>query len=227
VAVSRSVADAHSWTVGSTAELWLGDGALVRLRVVATLHDRFGLPTVLLPWQLASAHSARPVPDAIYIGVGPGTESTALRENVGVLGGTVVPTSAYLSTVDAEFDRLARLALLAIVGMAVLYTAISIANTQLMAVAARAGELATLRLAGATPGQIRRIVVCEAALASTAGGLLAAAVTAATLAVIAVGLAPVASGVHIVVPWPTLAATAAACIAIATLASLAPTYRRP
>ena len=226
VAVTRSVADAHGWTVGSTAELWLGDGAPVRLRVVATLHDRIGLPTVLLPWRLASAHSALPAPDAVYIGLAPGAQSTALRKKVGALGGTVVPTSAYLSTVDAEFDRLARLALLAIVGMAVLYTAISIANTQLMAVAARADELATLRLAGATPSQIRRIVVCEATLATTAGGLLAAAVTAATLAVLAVGLAPVASDVHIVVPWPTLAATAAACVAIAALASLAPTYRR-
>ncbi|GAA4473634.1 hypothetical protein GCM10023170_094970 [Phytohabitans houttuyneae] len=225
VAVTRSVAGAHGWTVGSHAALWLGDGAAVRLRVVATLHDRLGLPTVLLPWRLAAAHSALPVPDAVYIGLSGGGTRDALRAAVAPLGGTVVPTGTYLSTVDAEFDRLARLALLAIVGMAVLYTGVSIANSQVMAVAARAGELAALRLAGATPGQVRRIVAAEAVLAGAAGVLLAAAVTAATLAVVAAGLGPVATRVSVAVPWPPLAVTCAACVAIAALAGLATAHR--
>ncbi len=67
---------------------------------------------------------------------------------------------------DAEFDRLARLALLAVIGMALAYTGISIANTQLIAVAGRAGELAALRRLGATPRQLRWIVVDAHALTS-------------------------------------------------------------
>jgi len=110
--------------------------------------------------------------------------------------------------------------------VAVLYTGISIANTQLMAVAGRADELAVLRLAGATPAQVRRVVAGEAILAAAAGGLLAAAVTAAALATVATGLGPVATTVRFAVPWQVLGATAVTCVTIAALAAIVPTYRK-
>ena len=223
VAVSRSMAEAHGWAIGTQADLWLGDGAPVRLRVVATLEDGLGLPAVLLPWSMASAHAALPLPDAIYLALAPAADPAAINNAVRPLGGQLVPTDTYLSTMDAEFDRLARLALLAVIGMALAYTGISIANTQLMAVAGRANELATLRLLGATPHQLRRIVVREAALASAVGILLAGAITAGTLAAITTALSPVLSTVPIMIPWPPLIAITISCGLVASLASLAPT----
>jgi putative ABC transport system permease protein len=222
VALSRTIADANGWTVGTQADLWLGDGAQVRLRVVATLEDRLGLPAVLLPWTLASAHSTLPLPDAVYLASAPGTNQADIDRTVRPLGGQMVPTNIYLSTTDAEFDRLNRLALLAIIGMALAYTAISIATTQFMATAGRRRELATLRLLGATPRQRLLIVWREAALVSAVGALLGAAVTAATLAAITAALNPVVSTVPIVIPWPPLIAITITCGLIAILASLAP-----
>jgi putative ABC transport system permease protein len=104
--------------------------------------------------------------------------------------------------------------------MALAYTGISIANTQPMATAGRAGELATLRLAGATRNQLRLIASHEAALASAVGALLAGAVTASTLAATAAALRPVVSTVPIVIPWPRLIAITTGCGLVAIPASL-------
>ncbi|GAA0999524.1 ABC transporter permease [Acrocarpospora macrocephala] len=220
VAVSQSLAEAHGWRVGTKAALWLGDGALVLPRVVATFRDRLGLPAVLLPWTTLHEHSSVPLPDAVYLALAPGAER-AVEDAVRPLGGTLTSTGKHLSTVDAEFDTLSRLALLAIVGMAVVYTAISIVNVQLMAAGERARELAMLRLAGATPRQVLLIVAHEATLVGVAGGLLAGGVTAATLTAVTAALSPLVSAVPIVVPWAPLLATSAGCVLVALLTSLA------
>jgi putative ABC transport system permease protein len=59
--------------------------------------------------------------------------------------------------------------LLAIIGAALAYTGVAVANTQLMATTGRAGDLATLRLAGASTGQVRRTIASEALVALVAG----------------------------------------------------------
>ncbi|WP_285774824.1 FtsX-like permease family protein [Microtetraspora sp. NBRC 13810] len=242
VAVAQTVADAHGWRVGSQATLRLGDGAAVRLRVAATYRDRLGLPAFLLAWPLASGHTAVPAPDAVYLALAPKATATAttatatptattasaaavieaVEAAVRPLGGTVVPTAVHLAAVDAEFDSLARLALLAIIGMAVVYTGISVANVHLMAATGRAHDLTTLRLAGATWGRLFMIAGCEAALTGVAGALLACLVTAATLAAVAVAVRPLVSTVPLAIPWPPLLATAAACVIAALLAGLLP-----
>ena len=65
--------------------------------------------------------------------------------------------------------------------MALAYTIIAIANTLVMATSDRRHELATLRLSGATPGQVLRMIGVEACLVTGIGTLLAAAVTAVTV----------------------------------------------
>ncbi|WP_329424003.1 FtsX-like permease family protein [Streptosporangium sp. NBC_01495] len=218
VALSRSMGLA----VGRRMTLWLGDGALVRLRVVAVFDDRMGLPTVLLPWPMVAAHSAVPLPDAVYLSLAPGASVDAV---VRPLGGVVTPTRAHLSTLDAEFDRLSQIALLATIGMTLVYTGISIANTQTMGTANRTAELSALRLAGATPGQLLRIVGWEAVLVLAIGTLLGGVVTAATLAGIGIALGPVTSSMPIVVPWPPLLTIIGGCAVLTLTFSLVPVIR--
>jgi putative ABC transport system permease protein len=91
-----------------------------------------------------------------------------------------------------------------------------------MATGDRVRELATLRLSGATPGQVLRLIGVEACLVSGIGTLLAAAVTAATVIGLRHGLLGLAPSVRVVIPWLPLAGIALACLAIAVAASLVP-----
>ncbi len=124
---------------------------------------------------------------------------------------------------DAEFDRLAHLALLAIIGTAVLYTAISTANTQLMAATARAREFAALKLAGATSAQVRAAIAAEALLVAMIGIIIGAAVTVGTLLAVRTALDPVVANVPIAIPWPLLLTITATRGLLTLLASIAPT----
>jgi putative ABC transport system permease protein len=221
VAVSASMAADHGWRLGRTASLRLGDGAPVEPRIVAVVDDRLGLPEVFLPWTLARAHAATPVPDAIYLALAPHTDPAAIEP----VGGTVTATASYLDTLDAQFDRLNRLALLAIMGMALVYTAIAIANTQLIATGDRAKELLVLRKIGATRRQVLRLVGREALTVVTTSTVLGGAITAATLVAVHASLATVTDSVSTRVPWLPILGVVACCAAITFTASLTQAYR--
>lgn len=104
--------------------------------------------------------------------------------------------------------------------MALAYTVIAIANTLVIATASRRAELAALRLAGATRGQVLRLAGAEAVLVTALGTGLAAVVTAVTLAAVRRGLVGVAPAVRMVVPWTPLAALALVCLVVALLGSV-------
>jgi putative ABC transport system permease protein len=214
---------AGSWRLGQTATMWLADSTPVRLRVVAVLADQIDLEqTVLLPSALRAGHTSVPMASTVYLSLSPGARLAAIRAAAAAEGGVVGPTSGYLTAANAENDRLNRLAAIAILGMALAYTAIAVANTLVMATGDRIRELATLRLSGATPGQVLRLIGVEACLVSGIGTLLAAAVTAATVTGLRHGLLGLAPSVRVVIPWLPLAGIALACLAIAVLASLIP-----
>jgi putative ABC transport system permease protein len=222
---------AGSWRLGQTASLWLGDSAPVRLRVVAVLADQIDTEqTVLLPWALRDAHTATPLASAVYLRLAPGAHLAAVRAAAAAGGGTLSRTADYLTASDAQSNHANTLALIAILGMALIYTGIAIANTLVMATAARNRELATLRLSGALPRQVLSMIGVEALLVSGIGILFAAAVTAVTVIGLRHGLAPFAPSVRLVVPWLPLSGIALACLVVALLASLIPAalaLRRP
>ena len=222
---------AGTWRLGQTATMWLGDSTPVRLRVVAVLADQIDLEqAVLLPSALRAAHTSVPLASAVYLRLSPGARLAGVRAAAAAGGGAVVPTSDYVNAANAENDRINRLAMIAILGMALAYTAIAIANTLVMATSDRRRELATLRLSGATPGQVLRMIGVEACLVTGIGALLAAAVTAVTVTGLRHNLLGLAPSVRVVIPWPALAGIVLACLAIAVLASLIPAalaLRRP
>jgi putative ABC transport system permease protein len=214
---------AGSWRLGQTATMWLTDSTPVRLRVVAVFADQIDLEqTVLLPSALRAGHTSVPMASTVYLSPSPGARLAPIRAAAAAGGGVVAPASGYLTAQNAENDRVNRLAAIAILGMALAYTAIAIANTLVMATGGRVRELATLRLSGATPGQVLRLVGVEACLVSGIGTLLAAGVTAVTVAGLRHGLLGLAPSVRVVIPWLPLAGIALACLSIAVLASLVP-----
>jgi putative ABC transport system permease protein len=223
---------AGRWRLGDRMSLWLADSTPVTLRVVAVLANQLDTDqTVLLPWALRAGHTARPLADAVYLGLAPGVPpGGALAAVAADGGGRLAPTSGYLSAADAEQNRLNRLALTAILGLSLTYTAISIANTLIMATGERSRELATLRLSGATPAQVLRMISVEAVLVTGVGLLLAGGVTAVIAVALLHGLPSAAPVVRLVVPVVPLAGIGLACLLIALLASLGPAallLRRP
>jgi putative ABC transport system permease protein len=228
---STAAVPAGTWRLGQTASLWLGDSAQVHLRVVAVLASQIDTAqTVLLPWALRDAHTAVPLASAVYLRLAPGADLAAVHRAAAAGGGTLSRTASYLSASDAQSNRDNNLALIAVLGLALVYTGIAIANTLVMATASRNRELAALRLSGAAPGQVLRMIGVEALLVSGIGTLFAAGVTAVTVIGLQQGLAPLAPSVRLVVPWLPLGGIALACLVIALLASLIPAFlalRRP
>ncbi len=118
-----------------------------------------------------------------------------------------------------------RAGLLLVLGIALLYTGISVVNTLLMATSDRVRDLAVLRLAGATDGQVLRLVAVESLTVAAAGALLGLVVagldlagTGAALGLLSVPAAPV-------VPWAAVGAAAGACAVLAVVASVVPASR--
>jgi putative ABC transport system permease protein len=211
VVAGAGLAHAAGWRTGGTAQLWLDDATPVRLRVVAVLAPSIDLDqAVLLPWALRAAHAPRSGADAVYL-----TGST-------VDGARVVSAADYFRARNAEQRRLNHLALIAVLGMALVYTSIAIANTLVMAMGARGRDLAVLRLGGGTPRQVLTMIGVEALLVGVTGVLLAGVVTAGMLAGLRAGLVDLVTAPRTVVPWTPILLIAAACVTITFVASVVP-----
>ncbi|MFF3316530.1 ABC transporter permease [Streptomyces sp. NPDC003035] len=216
----RSIVVDEEWerrTVGERVEVWLADGSgPVRLRVVAVLARGTGDNG---PY-VTRANAPGAVVDRIEAeAVGPGPEALAAA------GGTVRTVEAWAAATHPTTSRETRLGLLLVLGIALVYTVIALANTLLMATSVRGEELASLRLAGATRGQIVRVVTGEAALAVAIGAFLGLAVTAVDLGVLGAGLAALSAPVALSVPWGAVGAAAGMCGAVAVAASALPAWR--
>ncbi|MFH8842285.1 FtsX-like permease family protein [Streptomyces sp. NPDC017868] len=197
--------------VGETVEVWRADGSgPVRLRVVAVL----ALGTGDNGPYVTRANAPGATLDRIDARGGGAATVRALEAS----GGT--PRARV-----AGGNRQARLGMVLVLGIALVYTVIGLANTLLMATSVRGRELASLRLAGATRAQILRVVTGEAALAVALGTLLGLLVTGAVLGTLGAGLAALSAPVALVLPWPVAGAAAGVCAVVAVAASGASAWR--
>jgi putative ABC transport system permease protein len=137
-------------------------------------------------------------------------------------GAAVTPTARYLAAGQSENDRVSRMAMLILLGLALLYTAVGIANTLVMTIGDRRTELAVLRLSGATRGQVLRMLAAEATLTTAAAMLLAGLVIAVTAVGVRAGLAETTPEVPLDLPWAVAGGVAGACLLIALTATLIP-----
>lgn len=197
--------------VGEPVAVWTADGrGPVRLRVAAVLARGTGANGPFVTWANAPGATVdridgdRPAP---------------------VPGGTVRTTGAWAAATFPATTPQTRLGLLLVLGIALVYTVIALANTLLMSTSVRGGELASLRLAGATRAQVLRVVAGEALLAVGIGAVLGLAVAAVCLTGLAAGLAALSAPVALAVPWGQAGAVAGVCALVATGASALPAWR--
>lgn len=218
---------AGSWRLGQVITIWLSDSAQVRLRVVALYADQVDLDqTMLLPLELRASHTSTPLATAVYVklsaGTGPGQ---AARAAAAAGGGAITSTASFQSATSAQQNHFDNLALIAVLGMSIAYTSIAIANTLVMASAARRRELATLRLSGATRRQVLRMIALEACITTGIATILGGAVIATAIIGLPASLAssaPSAPSVHLDIPWLPITLITLGCLVTAVLASLTP-----
>ena len=137
----------------------------------------------------------------------------------------VTPIRQYLEAVRSQQTQQDRQATTVILGLALIYALIAVANTLVMAASGRRREIAALSLAGATRRQALRFIAAESALVVVIGAILAAG--AATVVVVGqwVALTRFSTDAPVSIPWLPIGAITAGCAAVAVLASVLPAWQ--
>ncbi|MGW3661233.1 ABC transporter permease [Streptomyces sp. NPDC005151] len=209
-------------TVGRRVDFWLGDGTRKSLKIAAVMTIGTGNNGVYVtpanaPHAPVDRVDVRLASAASEVAVAAGLEDV-LRTS----GGRVLTKDAWVQATYPETNRTTRMGFLLVLGIALLYTGISLANTMVMAASDRVRDLAVLRLAGATKWQVLRLVGAEALMVVTVGGVLGLLVAGLNLLGMwsALGLLSVWTSIEI--PWATLGAAVAACAVLAVVSAVAP-----
>ncbi|MBT2448009.1 FtsX-like permease family protein [Streptomyces sp. ISL-43] len=215
-------------TVGDSVPLWLADGTATHLRIVAVMRTGTGNNgAYVTPRNAPGAQVSR---IEVKASAGPAAAAASVREAAARWDSAVRTKADWVTATHPRTNRFTVLGFVLVLGIALVYTAIALANTLLMATSDRAGELRLLRLAGATRSQVLAVTTAESLLTAVVGALLGTAVTALNLAGMRAALAVLGVDSPIVVPWLPMAAVAAVCTTLATLCTLLPaahTLRRP
>ncbi|WP_199441042.1 ABC transporter permease [Umezawaea beigongshangensis] len=153
VAVSGPLAEARGWRVGDRPVFWLADGTRVELTVVATYLNRRGFGDLVLPADLVATHDPHGLVGALYL-----RGAADLASTVGGRWPTLAATDAADPRGGASDVQNQQAAWELMVVVSLGFTAIAVVNTFAVATGARRREFADLRLAGATAGQLHRML---------------------------------------------------------------------
>ncbi|MFE7561089.1 FtsX-like permease family protein [Kitasatospora sp. NPDC057500] len=196
-------------TVGEPVPVVRADGSRTTLRVAAVLRDGVGDNGLYVT--AANAPGARV--DRVEVRLGPAARVADVRTAALPYGATVLARAEWLAAGTPARTAWLRMAL--VLGLALVYTGIALANTLLMATADRRRELALLRLAGATRAQVVRLVTAESVLVTAVGAVLGCAVAAVQLGSLRAALAVLHTPAPLVLPWRPVAAVTAGALLVA------------
>ncbi|MEU9453916.1 ABC transporter permease [Streptomyces sp. NPDC048277] len=209
-------------TPGQRVRVWLGDGTERTLRIAAVLTAGTGDNGVYVTPRNAPGAPVDRVDVALGDGADAGAVAAGLRAAVGPGGGRVLSKDRWVRAGHPEANRTTRTGFLLVLGIALLYTGISVAGTMVMATSDRVRDLAVLRLAGATRWQVLRLVGAEALTVVAVGGVLGLLVAAVNLAGMWGALALLSVRTTIELPWTALGAAVGACAVLAVVSSVVP-----
>ncbi|MFG3141042.1 FtsX-like permease family protein [Streptomyces sp. NPDC048211] len=209
-------------TVGERVGVWLADGRKATLRVAAVLSTGTGDNGVYVTPRNAGG---APV-DRIDVKVRDGQSRSAVAARLEAAGRAtatdVVTRAGWLARNERRTGENTRIGLLMILLIALVYTGIALANTQVMATSDRVRDLAVLRLAGATKAQVLRLVGAEALVVVAVGAVLGGAVAALNLFGVRAALARLDVDSAVVVPWGTTGSVVAVSALLAVVFAVLP-----
>jgi len=205
IALDETTASRWGLEVGDRADLRLGNGAAVEPTVVATYRRGLGLGTVVTSTDLLAPHGlARSVSTVLVDGDRAAIDAWADSRPAVVVGS---PSA----TADSEASAQRWVSLVVLLPM-LAYVLVAVGASLRTTTRRRRDELATLRMLGATPRQVRAMVTREAALLATLA--IGAGVVLAVVPMSVLGLGVLAR------PWPqgplwVLPATASVVVIVA------------
>ena len=185
IAVSVDRARSLGVGVGDQVSLWLGDGQPTTLRVVATYASYLGFGEFVLPRQVVAAHVSVSMDARMLVRYADRADAAAVDAELARLAehtpGLKIVDRAAMQAADVEQAKLDSWVNYLMIGVLLAFIAVTAANSLVMATGERSRELALLRLVGATPRQVTRMIRGEALAVSGLGVLLGLAIAAATL----------------------------------------------
>ncbi|MEU9605637.1 FtsX-like permease family protein [Streptomyces sp. NPDC048057] len=208
--------------LGGRVDVWLGDGTRKSLRIAAVMAVGTGDNGAYVTPRNAPAAPVDRVDVRLAAGADAAVVAAALRAAVEPSGGRVLTGEQWVRATHPETDRTTRAGFLLVLGIALLYTGVSLANTMVMATSDRVRDLAVLRLAGATRWQLLRLVGAEALVVVAVGAVLGALVAGVNLLGAWGALGLLSVGTSIRVPWGTSGAVVGACAVLAVVSALVP-----
>ncbi|WP_156893007.1 ABC transporter permease [Actinokineospora enzanensis] len=183
VALPEAIADDLEIKLGDQVTMRLGDGAQARVTVVALLDSPSSYASMVLPADLLAAHSTAGMPGQLLVktsgdpdDVGPAIAAKAAAWPGVTVGDSAALTQDFQASADVEAMINYLLAVLAIA-----YAAIAAVNTIAVAVLARRREFGAQRLAGASRGQVRRMLMVEGGIVGVTGLALGTAISLFTV----------------------------------------------
>jgi putative ABC transport system permease protein len=185
VALPEDEAEDLEIKLGDEITMRLGDGTKAKVKVVALLDSPSNYPSVVLPADLLAGHTTTSLPDQVLVRANPDADVddvlSALEERAQGWPGVTVGdddavTENFASGMNVEGWINYLLAVLAIA-----YAAIASVNTLAVAVLSRRREFGVQRLAGATQGQVRRMLFIEGAIVGATGLVLGTVVSLFTI----------------------------------------------
>ncbi len=220
VAIGKEMSGFEGYRIGDEIPVTFLDRTEVKLKVVAIVKDAFGLnPSFLVPLDLARKHAPTAKPDRQFLLPADGVDPAALISRLP----NAVPAAQWEAEQAAGVREGNRFGLILLLGPAALYSAIAIANTLLMGSLQRRHEFITSRLLGATPAQIRRMVLWEASLVGAVALSLGTAITVTVGILIRHAMTDGLADVPVTVPWGVLLGIGGICLILAVGSALAPT----
>ncbi|MDH6123992.1 ABC transporter permease [Kitasatospora sp. GP82] len=219
---NRDAALPGSPKAGQSVPVWRADGTATRLRVAAV----FASAQDEVQGYLSADGQHPALASVAYVRLSAGADreaaAGALRTAVDGLGAQVsTPAQVADASRDAN-EQGSRTGLEMILGCSLLYAAVSLANTLAMTVAGRRRELALLRLAGATRGQVLRMLSAETLMCVAGGAALGTIASLVSATGAWAALRRVVGPMPLAVPWGTIAELGLLCTAVALAATVVP-----
>lgn len=201
--------------VGEPVDVILADGTRTTLRVAAVLRDGLGDNGLYVTARNAPGARTDRIDVRLTPGTDPVTAGGLLTDAASPYGAGVAGRDAWLAASAPANGRITRLRTVLVLGLALIYTGIALANTLVMATTDRRRELALLRLTGATRSQVTALVTAEAVLVVAVGAVLGCAVAAVQLGTMHGALALLRVPAPVVLPWQPIGLVTAACTLLA------------
>ncbi|MFD7828448.1 FtsX-like permease family protein [Kitasatospora sp. NPDC059803] len=224
--IDEHAAESDALAVGDRVVMLLPTGARASTVVAAVVARGLNGDDTYV----SSALTGALMPSRVYLDSSAGAgaaldpqQTAAVNQALAGSGAHVVTYDAYLEAERAHAAQQTDNAAVIILGIALAYALIAVANTLIMAMAGRRREFALLALTGAVRGQIVRVAAAESAVAVVVATLLAAVATALAALTQRVSLGKLVADAPTVVPWARIGEAVALCalVALATAAGAA------